>query len=139
MVMIPYTLREDYWDTFTLQQDDIEFLYNHLLETETPLTSQELLEVLVKERIQREKLDIEKQRVSAGDTYLPKERYTVSQKLVFPALAWKQGEVVAVRPGNNPDLGEFEVIQVAFEDGDKREYAAGMLNHKLTNGRIYSA
>jgi hypothetical protein len=131
MVMIPYTLREDYWDTFTLQQDDIELLYNHLLETETPLTSQELLEVLVKERIYREKLDIEKQRVSAGDTYLPKERYAVSQKLVFPALAWKRGEVIAVRPGNNPDLGEFEVIQVAFEDGDKREYAAGMLDHRL--------
>src|SRR5574341_37441 len=131
MVMTPYTLREDYWDTFTLQQDDIELLYNHLLETETPLTSKELLEVLVKERINKEKLDLEKQRVSDGATYLPKEHYTVSQKLIFPALAWKRGEVIAVRPGNNPDLGIFEVIQVAFDNGDTREYAAGMPDHRL--------
>jgi hypothetical protein len=129
--MTPPLLRDDYWQTFNLQPEDIEFLYNHLLETETPLTSQELLEVLVKERIEREKLDIEKQRSSRGDLYLPKAHYTVAQKLVFPAFAWKQGEVIQVRPGNNPDLGEFEVIKVAFDGGEQREFASDLSEHFL--------
>jgi len=131
MVMMQYSLREDYWDNFSLQQEDIEFIYNHLLETETPLTSKELLDLLVKERIQREKTLIDKQRSAGGDQYLPKHRYAVSHRLIFPALDWKKGKVVNVRPGNNPELGEFEVIQVAFEDGDVREYAAGLQDHLL--------
>jgi len=43
-----YSMGEDYWESFKLQEEDIESLYNHLLETETPLTSKELTEVLVK-------------------------------------------------------------------------------------------
>lgn len=131
MVMALQTLREDYWDTFELQQEDIEFLYNHLLETETPLTPQELVEVLVRERIRNEKLAIEKQRSSGGDSYMPKESYQVSQRLVFPAQAWRSGAVVDVRPGRNPELEPFEVIKVAFDDGDTREYAAGLEDHIL--------
>ena len=131
MVMTAPLLREDYWETFQLQQDDIEFLYNHLLETETPLTSQELLEVLVHERIRLEKEAIEHQRASRGETYKPASRYQVSQRLVFPALAWLQGEVTAVRAGNNPDLGEFDVIRVTFENGDVREYASNLTKHAL--------
>ncbi len=59
MAVAPFSLREDYWVTFSLQAEDREFLYNHLLEIETPLTSQELLHALVSDRIQREKLSIE--------------------------------------------------------------------------------
>jgi hypothetical protein len=36
MVMVSFSLREDYWDNFELKEDDIEFLYNDLLELETP-------------------------------------------------------------------------------------------------------
>jgi len=125
------TLREDYWDNFELQQEDIEFLYNHLLETETPLTPQELVEVLVRERIRNEKLAIEKQRSSGGDIFMPKEHYTISQRLVFPAQAWRSGQVQAVRPGRNPELEPFEVIKVAFDDADLREYASGLADHIL--------
>jgi hypothetical protein len=131
MAIALFMLPEDYWDTFELQQSDSEFLYNYLLETETPLTSQELVDILVKDRIRREKLALDHQRTSGGMVYTPKEKYTPAQKLVFPALAWKRGEVTAVRPGNNPDLGEFEVIQVAFEDGEQREYAASLKEHVL--------
>ncbi len=129
--MTALLIREDYWDTFSLLPDDIEFLYNHLLDTETPQTSLELLAVLVKERILRERKSIEEQRTSGGDLYKPNERYSISQKLVFPALAWKRAEVIGVRPGVNPDLSEFEVIQVEFEDGDQREYAASLDDHVL--------
>jgi hypothetical protein len=39
--------------------------------------------------------------------------------------------VVAVRPGQNPDLGEFEVIKVELENGETKEYASGIAEHIL--------
>lgn len=131
MVIASFTLREDYWDTFKLREDDIEFIFNHLLETETPLTPQELVEILVVERIRMEKLAIEQQRSAGGDLYMPINHYSVDQRLVFPALAWKRGKVIGVRPGQNPDLGRFEVIEVEFEDGGTHEYAASLEDHIL--------
>jgi len=129
--MTSISFREDYWDAFELLPADIELLYNHLLDTETPLTSQELMEVLVRARVQEEKQAIEQQRSSSGSQYKPMNHYTVAEKLVFPTQAWRRGEVVNVRPGNNPDLENFEVIRVAFEDGEQREYAAGLHSHVL--------
>ena len=55
------------------------------------------------------------------------------QKLVFPALGWQQGEVADVRPGWNPDFGDFKVIKVAFDDGETREFAASLNDHVLNN------
>src|SRR3972149_4516178 len=133
MVMASFSLREDYWETFNLQDEDIEFLYNHLLELETPLTPSELAEALVKERIRREMQALERQRSSAGDTYLPKESYTLNQKLVFPAMGWRKGEVVDLRPGRNPDLPPFKVIQVRLEGGEQREFASELRDHSLNN------
>lgn len=131
MVMVSFSLREDYWDTFKLQDEDVEFLYNHLLEIETPLTSSELVVILVAERIRREKTEIERQRSSGGDTYMPKEHFTMNQALVFPALGWINGKVQAVRPGQNTEIGQFEVIKVLFDNGEEREYAAGLQDHIL--------
>lgn len=125
------SLREDYWETFDLRAEDIEYLYNYLLETEMPLTPKELVQVLVEERIRFEKQLIEEQRSSGGDLYLPKEIYSTDQRLVFPALGWRNGRVVSVRPGRNPDLGEFDVIQVDFGDGERREFAARLEEHGL--------
>jgi len=131
MVMASTTLHEDYWENFTLQEEDIEFLYNHLLETETPLTNKELVETLVAERIQREKLALEQKRSSGAQVYLPKDRYNPEQYLVFPALSWKRGKVLSVRKGKNPDLTDLEVIQIRFEDGEEREFAANLQDHLL--------
>ena len=50
MVTPSLLLREDYWETFELREADIEFLYNHLLESEMPMTPQELVEILVAEQ-----------------------------------------------------------------------------------------
>ncbi len=131
MVMVNYTVGEEYWENFELQDEDIEFLYNYLLELETPLTPRELVAALVRERIRQEKLAIEQQRSSGGDLYQPKGTYSADQNLVFPALNWQRGKVLAVRPGKNPDVGEFQVIQVALESGDQREFAAQLDNHLL--------
>ena len=71
MVMATLSLREDYWETFTLQEQDIEFIYNYLLDIETPLTPNELVVALVEARIRREIEEFENQRTSAGDLYSP--------------------------------------------------------------------
>ena len=133
MVMVSVSLREDYWETFKIQEEDIEFIYNYLLEVETPQTPRELVSALVEDRVRREIKTIEEQRSSGGDIYLPKEKYKVGQSLVFPAFDWRQGKVVNVRPGNNPDLPDFEVIQVSLENGDEREFAANLADHVLNN------
>jgi hypothetical protein len=122
---------ENYWESFKLQDQDIEFLYNHLLELETPLTPQEMVDALVDERIRRQKLEVERQRTSGGDLYQPKGTYSAKQALVFPVLGWKRGKVSGVREGKNPELGQFQVIQVSFDDGSQREFAAGLENHIL--------
>jgi hypothetical protein len=131
MAVAPFSLREDYWENFSIQADDREFIYNYLLDKETPLTSQELLHALVIYRIQREKQAIEKQRSSGGDIYLPKNSYKTGQNLVFPAFNWERGKVLSVRAGQNPDLGNFEVIRVRLENRGEKELAANLANHAL--------
>ena len=131
MVLAQFSLREDYWNSFELQDEDIEFLYNYLLDKETPLTSRELISALVEERIRREKIEIERQRSSKGDIYFPKESYTVGHNLVFPAFDWRGAKVISTREGRNPDLGGFEVIKVRFEDGEEKEFASGLEEHLL--------
>ncbi len=127
----PISLQEDYWDTFTIQDNDLEYLYNHLLEIETPQTPQELVRELLTERIRQVKDELRSQQRSGAAVFAPKNHYKEGQELVFPALQWQKGEVVSLRPGNNPDLGDFEVIEVAFQNGETREYAAGLEEHKL--------
>ncbi len=131
MVMASIKLDEEYWSNFQVREPDIEFLYNYLLDTETPLTTDELLEVLLNERIRLEKIALEAQRAQDAQIYLPKEHYPSGQALVFPALNWQKGKVVHVREGKNPDLGLFEVIRVEFENGQEREFAAGLEDHPL--------
>ena len=133
MVVASLSLREDYWETYELQDEDIEFTYNYLLEVETPLTPNELVEALVEERIRREIEDFEKQRASAGDLYLPKDSYTVNQKMIFPAMGWRIGEVIGVRPGRNPDISNFEVLEVQFDNGELREFASELEVHQLND------
>ncbi len=133
MIMVSISLREDYWETFELQEEDIEFLYNYLLEQETPLTSHELVEALVQERLRREIEAIEKQRSASGEIYLPRATYAIGQRLIFPAFGWKQGEVIGLRPGRNPDYPGLQVIKVRFEDNQEREFASGLEDHPLNN------
>ncbi|OGO11970.1 MAG: hypothetical protein A2Y53_01605 [Chloroflexi bacterium RBG_16_47_49] len=125
------SLREDYWDTFELTDEDREFIYNFLLEVETPLTSPELLSALVNERIRQEKLALEKQRTLGGDIYLPANTYKTKQDLVFPAFGWQHAWVTGIRPGLNPAMGDFEVIQVKFDNNETKEFASNIPDHYL--------
>jgi hypothetical protein len=127
------SLREDYWETFKLADDDREFIYNYLLDVETPLTSPELLSALVNERIRQEKLALEKKRTSGGDIYIPADSYKKDQDLVIPSFGWQHAKVTAIRQGLNPDIGEFQVIQVLFDNNETREFASEIPNHQLNN------
>src|SRR5512139_431238 len=131
MVVAPFALQEGYWESFEVRDDDIEFLYNFLLEKETPLTTRELAVALAEERIRHEKQVIEKQRSSGGAIYFPKDQYEEGQSIIFPAFNWQRGKVLAVRAGRNPDLENFNVIRVSLENGETKEFATGIAEHVL--------
>jgi hypothetical protein len=131
MGLVTLSLKEDYWETFELQKDDIDFLYNHLLEIETPLSPMELVEVLIRDRIKREEMAAERQRSAGGQPYLPNNEFKVGDRIVFPAQDWQAGNVINFREAVTYSEDPFQVIEVEFEDGSKREYAAKLENHKL--------
>ena len=129
-----------FWrDQFEVSADDVEFLYQFLLDAQKPLKVSDLALSLIDEYLRRENARIE-QELTKGAIYAPRQRYQIGQTLVFPGLEFAVGAVVGVRPGQNPEHGAFDVIQVQFEGKVKskpREFAAGLQTpHRLnqTNG-----
>lgn len=122
-------LSPDYWENLNVTSNDIEFLQTYLFEHETPLTPHELVTVLVAERLRAEKESAEKQQLNMK-AYLPLEKYAVGDTIRFPAIK-SSGRVNAVRPGVNPEMGEFEVLTVTMVDGQEKFFAAGLKEHKL--------
>ena len=113
-----------FWrDQFEVTAEDLDFLYDLLLDAQAPKSVKELAIALIDEYIRRENAKIEAE-LSKGAMYMPKETYTVGQTLVFPALDFAVAEVTDVRAGQNPEHGEFQVIAVTFADGAAREFAA---------------
>ncbi|MGD8621108.1 MAG: hypothetical protein PVI81_08945 [Anaerolineales bacterium] len=129
------TLSTDtYWSNFEVADQDIDFIINFLLEREIPLASSEMSFALVERHLERLKKEAEKSKAPTHDIYLPKETYKIGQKLTFQALNNSIGEVVGLREGENPEIGEFDVIEVAFKgNGQKREFAARLEDHPLNN------
>jgi len=123
----------DYWKNLQITSQDIDFLHNHLFETETPLTTRELLTVLIHERHRTEQQALQQRRQGSGKIYFPKESFQVGDGIVFPSLNWKRGKVANVRPGNNPEIGEFDVLTVEMEDGAERFFAARLAAHALND------
>ena len=79
MAIKPLSNDEKYWDNLTIKDSDLEIVYNHLLEIETPLDSQELIAILIGERIKREKNALESDKLAGSPIYIPKNRYQVGQ------------------------------------------------------------
>jgi hypothetical protein len=131
MPVASLSLREGYWEAFSPQDEDLNYLYNRLIELETPLTSQELTRLIVEERVRREVQALENRLPSEGKLFAPKDHYEVGDTLIFPALNWKKGKIIQKRQGNNPELPPFEVIEVEFEKDGKRQYASGVEEHVL--------
>jgi len=120
------TATESYWtDNFTISEADLEFLYNIFLEEETPIRTPDLIQRLIASRIENEIRGLQKQ-ISRGEIFQPSQHYKAGQSLVFPQFDFTTGKIVAVRPGKNPELGSFTVLQVEFDGGIKREIASSL-------------
>jgi hypothetical protein len=127
------SLPEDYWSTLQITGQDVESLNTYLFEAETPLTAHDLTSVFVASRIQAEQQARATQRQAGGKAYKPAEKYQAGDELVFPALDWKKGRVIATRSGVNPEVTVFDVITVGMEDGSVRMFAAGLSEHILNH------
>lgn len=133
MVLTTLSLKNDYWEMLDLDDGDIEHIYAHLLEIETPLTPKDLALVLIGHRIAEEKRAAEMKQSEGGKPYLPKEAYSEGDKIAFPLLDWKSGLVTGVRDPKSYDDRVYKVIEVEFSDGEKREFASSLEEHALNN------
>ncbi len=126
------TLTTGYWsDNFKVGKNDLDFIYSLFLEEEKPLTKRELAMRLIQYRIQEED-DKFRRMIERGTVYQPRQTYDDGQEIVFPALDFALGTVTGQRVGQNPEAGEFRVIQVQFGGGASREFATGLqMAHKL--------
>ena len=119
------TQASGYWETFRVTDADIEYIYNLLLEKETPLSLDEIALAIVEYRAHQEEEAFRRQ-LARGELFQPKNTYQVGQTLVFSALNYAVGMVVNVRPGSNPEHGDFTVIEVEFENRRRREFASDL-------------
>ncbi len=118
-------------ENFTVDDDDIDFIVNFLLEKETPLTITEISRLLVAQRLEAEATALEDQYKDAK-MYSPADAYQIGEKVVFPALAFNKATVTDIREGQNADYGDFNVMMVDFGDGKDRQFAAEFKQpHKL--------
>ncbi len=126
------TQTAEYWQGFTLTDDDTEFLHNVLLEAEEPLDTPTLALALIGERVRREEAELRAE-LGKGVLYQPKNHYNVGDRVLFPAFDFRLGEVMSAREGHNPEYGNFEVVTVDFgPDRRQRAFAAGLdAPHKL--------
>jgi hypothetical protein len=122
---------EEYWQTIEFNDKDIESIYNHLLEIETPLPISDLTRFLIENRIKNEKNRLEQNRKSEGTQYFPKDKYKKGQTLVFPHRNFEKGKITDVRPGNNPECPGLEVITVEFSPETSLSFASNVPDHAL--------
>jgi hypothetical protein len=130
-MVLSNTSTKNVWEDFQLEDADIEFIYTYLLEKEIPLPASDLLEAIIVNRIKKEKETILKKTRGKGKIFLPKDSYELKDELVFPAFGWKNGKVIEVRNGFNPDFSSFKVIKVQFDDGETKELACELADHSL--------
>jgi hypothetical protein len=131
----PQTTNPDYWTShFSVTPSDIEFIYNLFLEKETPLKTPELIQHLIEFRVESEFRRLQKFQ-EKGDFFRPSQTYAVGQEVIFPAFDFAKGKIVALRAGENPNLGAFQVATVEFETGETRQVATELAQHKL-NGDL---
>ncbi len=123
----------DYWiHDYQIDESDHEFIYDLLADSDIPKPTGELAAAIIQRRIQQEERFL-REELSKALIYDPASSYQVGDVIYFPALNFRKGEVLGVRPGNNPEHGDFEVISVKLE-GDKRlhSFAASLQTpHRL--------
>lgn len=118
------------WTNFSLDEQDIEFIYTWLLEKEKPQTIEAIGKAFVEQKITEIVASVQKQN-AALKLYHPEEDHQIGDELTFSAFDMQSGKIIEKRPGTNPDFGEFSVIKVKLENGDLHEFAANFPEHPL--------
>jgi len=122
-----------FWrDQFELTHEDLDFVHELVLDASSPLTTEQLALRIIGEYQRRETSRMESE-LAKGTIYQPSKLYDVGQTLVFPVTDFSVGDILALRPGENPEHGDFSVIEVKFADsGAAREFACGLQTpHRL--------
>ena len=133
MSSAPISTETNYWENFVVTDEDLEFINNHLFELESPQTTVELVSALVNSRITKEKNSITKKKQELGRLYLPKDSYQLNDSVLFSTANWQSAKVVSIRDGVNPEYSPFKVIDVEFQNGDKRSFASEFQDHSLNS------
>lgn len=110
---------------FEIEDEEIDDLQHFLLEYGEPLSTQRLAFALLENRFQRERdrlLSIQQDCIP----YDPASQYQIGDYLLFTAEDNAIGEIIGDRPGKNDEQGDFQVLQLRFENGNVREYAANL-------------
>ncbi|NLE83494.1 MAG: hypothetical protein GX603_03160 [Chloroflexi bacterium] len=131
MTVSPKQKNLDYWGKLEIVPDDLQHLTNHLFETEEPLPIKQLTRELIVYRMDKLAKAEEARKAEAGLIYIPKKTFQPGDKLTFPELDEATGLVMNIREGDNPGMGSFQVIEIEFEDGTTKEFAAGLESHAL--------
>ena len=92
-------LSQEFWQSVSFSSKDVESLYNHLLEIETPLSIHELTSFLVSQKISEEKNRILQSIKAEGKQFKPKEKYQKGETLVFPQRNSQKGKVLRFARG----------------------------------------
>jgi len=132
-MVLGMSMSKSYFENFQISDNELDSIYNHLLETQTPLNKKDLSSILIHKVIEEQKVALAKERLGGGKVFLPKDQDTKGQTLAFPHRNWQKGKVIEVRPGNNPDLPGLEVIMVEFSPTDSCEFGTNIPEHSLNN------
>ena len=119
------TQSAQYWQKqFTPADQDIEAIYNQILDFGQPIHVDVLALGLVRRHCDAEELESHSE-LQKGKLYQPKDRFAVDDRLIFPTMDFAAGTVVASRDGHHPDYGPFTVIAVDFaNDQPHREFVS---------------
>jgi len=110
------TISEDFWKSYKLTNQELEDIYNYLLETETPLDKFEITKFVISRAISRKEEERIASQTASGRIYIPQDQYSSGDRILFPSRANATGTVKAIRNGYNPDYPDLQVIEVAFEN-----------------------
>ncbi len=110
----------EFWlNEYKISDEDHELIYDLLAESDIPKATSELAVAIIRRHVQQEEHFLRNE-LSKALIYDPAKTYAVGDVLYFPALDFRKGEVIAIREGNNPEHGDFEVMTVAMATGRKQ-------------------
>lgn len=113
---------ETYWNSFNVNDKDVERVYAYMLEKGDASPTGELARTVIGARSHEEQ-ERRARLNSTAQLYQPKTAYEVGQRLIFSAMNDVEGTITGVRPSDNPRVTPYQVASVAFADGKTLEFA----------------